>query len=130
MEEKNEFERVFWLVIVLIAVVIVAGAAASYFLAGYGRTTYGYPYGYSMMTNYAYPLMAVFMVIPLLLLFLFIYWIIRIANGPHEVHHYYSGGPQAGGGQDRAREILDEKYAKGDITREQYLQMREDLSKR
>ena len=74
--------------------------------------------------------MAAYMAIPLLLLFLFIYWIIRIANGPRDVHHYHSGVPQDESGQDRAKDMLDEKYVKGDITREQYLQMREDLSKR
>lgn len=128
MEEKNEFERVFWLVMVLIAAVVAIGMAAGYFIAGHG----GFSYGTWMMAGfgYAFPVMALFMVVPLLLLFLFIYWIVRIANGPHEVHHYHSNTPQIGAGQGRAREILDEKYANGDLTREQYLQMREDLLKR
>ncbi len=128
MEERNEFERVFWLAIVLIAVVIVAGVAASYFLTGYAGP--GFPYGYGMMGGYAFPVMALFMAVPLLLLFLFIYWIIRVASGPHEIHHYHTGAPQAGEGQGRAMDVLNEKYARGDINREQYLQMKEDMSKR
>jgi uncharacterized membrane protein len=127
LEGKNEFERVFWLVMLLIAAVVIVGLVASYFFAGHG-----FLYGIGMMAGYAYPIsfMVLFMSVPLILLFIFIYWIIRIANGPHEVHHYHSNTQQIEAGQGRAREILDEKYANGDLTREQYLQMREDLLKR
>lgn len=33
-------------------------------------------------------------------------------------------------GRDRARQILDERYARGEITREQYEEMRRDLDNR
>ncbi|MCL4534051.1 MAG: SHOCT domain-containing protein [Bacteroidetes bacterium] len=47
-------------------------------------------------------------------------WLIRQAQGT---------GPEAGGGR-RALDILQERYARGELTREQYEQMRRDLEGR
>ena len=37
------------------------------------------------------------------------------------------GGPRPGVPEESPKEILDRRYAKGEITREQYLEMRKDL---
>jgi putative membrane protein len=45
-------------------------------------------------------------------------------------HYYYYGHPWWGGGRDsrsEAREILESRYAKGEIQREEYLQKKQDL---
>ncbi len=40
---------------------------------------------------------------------------------------YYYGPPYSGGGRSDARSILEERYAKGEIQREEYLQKKRDL---
>jgi putative membrane protein len=50
-------------------------------------------------------------------------WLVR-ALFPHDGRH---AAPAAGRGQD-AREILNRRYARGEITREQYELMKQDLA--
>lgn len=40
---------------------------------------------------------------------------------------FNSGGNQAGDNASKAKQILDERYAKGEITREQYQEMLKDI---
>ena len=61
-----------------------------------------------------------------------IYWIIasssRRVNQSHCGHTgYYSSEGRPYASQGRSFEVLNERFAKGEITREQYLQMRKTL---
>jgi putative membrane protein len=68
----------------------------------------------------------IFTLIILVLLILLIIWIIRRLSGRHMGgYHYMQGGM---GGQS-AKEILQMRYAKGEITQEQYQQMLAELNK-
>ena len=48
-------------------------------------------------------------------------WLVKAIFSPGRVSHL------PGGGAASPREILDERYARGEITRAQYEQMRQDL---
>ncbi len=52
------------------------------------------------------------------ILFLIIYLIIREDKTPHDTHHK------------SANAILDERYAKGEITKQEYQQMKKDIEER
>lgn len=49
---------------------------------------------------------------------LLIVWVVRAVIG---------ASPNAGGGSSGAREILDQRYARGEITRKEYEQMKKDI---
>ncbi len=50
-------------------------------------------------------------------------WLIRAGTAPHNPNHNHSPNPT-----DRAREILAERYARGDITTEEYRERMAELS--
>ena len=61
-----------------------------------------------------------------------IYWIAsssRRANHGHCGHtgHYYANEGRPYASQGRSFEVLNERFAKGEITREQYLEMRKTM---
>ncbi len=70
----------------------------------------------------------IFTLIILVLLVLLIVFIIRrlSGHGPGMYRHMYAGGP---GGGTSAKDILQERYAKGEITQEQYRQMLDEINK-
>ncbi len=81
---------------------------------------------------------ALFLIFPwliLIVLFFLVWWIFRAAFGwPHRryYYHYYQYPtayhyPQAYGPM--PEEVLDQRYAHGEITREEYLRMKEDLGR-
>ncbi|HKJ71827.1 MAG TPA: SHOCT domain-containing protein [Gammaproteobacteria bacterium] len=68
-------------------------------------------------------------------IFMILFWILVIlaiaalvrwlaVTGSHA-----GGGPGSGGGRRRALEVLEERYARGEIEREEYLQKKEDLER-
>ena len=57
-------------------------------------------------------------------LFMVLFWVLVIV-GIVALVRWLGGGP--GGGGRRARDILNERYAKGEITKEQFEQMRRDI---
>lgn len=57
-------------------------------------------------------------------LFMLLFWALVIV-GIVALVRWFGGGP-AGGGR-RARDILNERYAKGEITKEQFEQMKRDI---
>jgi len=64
---------------------------------------------------------------------LVIYWIVvspsRRNNHAYCGHtgHHYAGEARSYAGQGRSFEVLNERFAKGEITREQYLEMRKTM---
>ena len=83
--------------------------------------------GFGMM--YAYPGMwlfgPLFMIISLIVLFIFIYWIVSTLESRENsyVNSYDKETRDA-------LDILNLRYAKGEITQEQYIKMKEDILKR
>ncbi len=64
-----------------------------------------------------------------MMLFMLLFWVVLIA-GVVAVLRWLFGRPGSGGAgtrADRALEILKERYARGELTREQYHTMRRDL---
>lgn len=66
------------------------------------------------------------------LAFMLLFWGALIFGGVWLVKTIFIGSPQSNRGQDSAtqlsaREILDHRYARGEITREQYEMMKKDI---
>ncbi len=69
---------------------------------------------------------------------MFVFWLIPlvvvIALVAVAVKHLFSGGTRANTGprEDRSRalEVLEERYARGEINREEYIEKRDDLKRR
>ena len=70
----------------------------------------------------------IFTLIILVLLILLIIWVIRRLSGHYAggYHYMHAGGPSGG---PSAKEILQTRYAKGEITQEQYQQMLAEINK-
>lgn len=103
------------ILLIFLAVAVIIAALFSYRFGGYR---------FGMM--YAYPAMwllgPLFMVLSLILLFLFIYWVIN-AVAAHEDNYTNMNDKE----YKDALEILNLRYAKGEITQEQYVKMKEDI---
>ncbi|MDF2941708.1 MAG: hypothetical protein K0S01_566 [Herbinix sp.] len=70
--------------------------------------------------------------IPLLSLFLIIWFVFHIINNSHYNSHYnlpnqYNNSGNSGYSLDRSLEILRERYAKGEINEEEYLKIKRNL---
>lgn len=69
-----------------------------------------------------------------MMLFWLIPLFIVITLGAAAIKYLFSGstrsGTAAGSDRDRAFEVLEERYARGEIGREEYLQKRDDLKRR
>ncbi len=70
-----------------------------------------------------------FTLIVIVLLILFIVWIIRRMSGHRMGGNYWMQGGPGGPGGPSAKDILQMRYAKGEITQEQYQQMLAELNK-
>lgn len=86
-------------------------------MMGWGMMGPGMMYGYDIHPWWGF-LMQLFWALIIVGLMLFIAWLVR--GGPAAMAGFGLGGS-------RALEILQERYAKGEITREQYEQVRHDL---
>ncbi len=71
-------------------------------------------YGWGMMGGWGMLTMALFWIGLILL----IVWVVRAVIG---------ASPSGGGGSSNARDILDQRYARGEITRKEYEQMKKDI---
>ncbi len=83
-------------------------------------------------TNVQWPSDFISLIVGLLVAVIIIGIMLRIVFaiifGPTHYHRYRRWGWEGPWGQD-AEDVLDQRYARGEITREQYNQMREDLYK-
>jgi putative membrane protein len=67
---------------------------------------------------------------PIMMLVMVLFWgglIVFVALGAWALLHSRTGSGGLRGSSSRALEILQERYARGEITREQYDQMKRDL---
>ena len=82
-------------------------------------------YGMGWGMGWGWIWMLLFWLVPLLLV---------IALGAAAIKYLFSGGARSGAAardeRSRALEVLEERYARGEINREEYLQKRDDLKRR
>jgi uncharacterized membrane protein len=126
--------RLFWVFIgIIVAVVIIAVALNAIFLP----RSYGYPpngtyYPYGMMgMGWGYGSFwgfgAIMMIIPLALLIFFIIWLVEATRNNGRYHDDIAMQGQAG---KTAMDILNERYASGSITSEEYARMKDEMTKK
>jgi len=106
------------ILLITLAVAIVIIALFSFRFQGGG---FGMKYAYPGIWLFG----PSFMIISLIVLFIFIYWIVNTLES-HENSYVNSYDKETGGVLD----ILNLRYAKREITQEQYLKMKEDILKR
>ncbi|WP_297215517.1 SHOCT domain-containing protein [Thermoplasma sp.] len=109
---KNHLSVVIWALIAMIALVVILSVIPTIYYGvgyrGFGYGMMGYPY-YGM-----YIFMPIMAIISILVIVLFIYLFFGAFSG---IHDY----------DDRAEEILKERYARGEISKEEYEKRLEDL---
>ncbi len=127
MQEHYHEDKRFptWL-IALIVVIIVIAVIVSFVLWYFSSNYYGYygnPYGYGgMMGGFGGLGMLFFMPIGVIIVVLIIYALYRgLSWGGHYDHIAMDE-------RENAVEILRRRYAKGEITKEQFEQMKRDIS--
>jgi putative membrane protein len=103
-----------------IAVAMTAGGSAA-FAQGYGPGMMGgYGPGYGMMGGYGFGIVhLVFWAVVLIALIVAVVWLVRSMTGSGAQHH----PPKRSVGL----EALEERYARGEIQREEYLQKKKDI---
>ncbi len=125
MRNRNDIMGIFWIFLAVIVALVVAGVTLSLLYGSrYGA---GAGYGYGMMGGGTgmWVFGGLFMIIPIVLFLLFIYWIVEIASG-HNHDHRYDDAYRPG---NSAIEALDVRYAKGEITKDQYDAMKKDIQR-
>jgi putative membrane protein len=108
MQEPNSHRGILGLIIALILVLVIA----IFFV-------FAVFFGFALFLFFPWLI--------LIILFIFIWWIVRAVFGwPHRRYYYhYNQYPPAY--QRTPEEVLDQRYAHGEITREEYLRMKEDM---
>lgn len=126
LDPRPPARRIHWLPIVIGLVFVVAATLILLLLlypASFGVTPPSSPYRFGLFGGF--------------FLFFFIlivaFFIVRVAFWSTRASRYgrgYGGGPQGGYGADRPAMIARMRYARGEITREQYDQIMQDLGRR
>jgi putative membrane protein len=119
--------RFFWIFLgVIAAVVVISVILNAIFLPKYyspGSTSYPYGMMYGWGFGPFWGLGMLMMLIPLVLLILFILWIVGVTRNHNGVDHF--------GQHDRnALDILNERYASGTISKEEYDRIKEEISRK
>jgi putative membrane protein len=121
MEDKRSLRRewhpnmVIWLLVALIAILAVAAIVIVI------ATLFLNPFGYGMMGMMGSG--AIFMIIPVLIIAIIIIAIVGLTGSSHYPDQY---PPQT----ITPLQVLELRYSRGEISREQYQQMRSDLESR
>ena len=119
LERERHPSTVVWLLVALIAILVVVAVViviASSFLN---------PFGYGMMGMMGFG--AIFMIVPVLILIIIIIAIVSLTRPSHHPYPPYQyPSPQTM----TPLQVLELRYSRGEITREQYHQMRSDLESR
>ncbi len=124
---RNHMYRFFWVFLGVIVFVVVAAVVLNaiflprYYPAGTSPYPYGMMWGWGMGSFWGFG--AIMMLIPLILLVFFVLWIVDIARGSREYDGYNDHAKTA-------LEILNERYASGSITREEYNRMKEEITRK
>jgi putative membrane protein len=101
---------------------LVSNAAALAQPYGPGAMGEGYRDGYGMMGGYGFgpgPIGLIFIAIILIGIIVGVVWLVRSLAAPHG-HHL---APKRSAGLD----VLEERYARGEVPREEYLQKKKDI---
>ncbi len=77
-----------------------------------------YDWGYGGMMGWGGGLMVVFMLVFWIAVILLVWWLIKQTVRPGEA-----------GGKESARELLDKRYARGDLSKKEYEEMKRTLGK-
>ena len=109
-KETNPLSWIAFSVVLVVGVVLLVAALAAPYGAGWGMMGWG----------------AIFMVVPLLVLILVVILALG-ASRPREPVPRYAPPPSSAG---TALETLNARYARGEISREEYLRIRADLKGR
>jgi putative membrane protein len=127
-DDRGRFPTVLVAIIaVALAVVIAVALILTYFSPNYGY--YGYGWGGGMMGWMGFPMLFMFP-IGLIILIVIAYVIYRgvwWGGGCCGGHHGYYGHYRSDGERETAMEILRRRYANGEITKEQFEQMKKDI---
>ena len=91
---------------------------------GPGQMGEGYRHGYGMMGGYGGgfgpgPIGLIFMAVVLIAIIVGVVWMVRSLAAPH-AHHMM---PKRSAGL----EVLEERYARGEVPREEYLEKKKDI---
>jgi len=111
-----------WVVVIVIAVFVILGLVSSLLVPlAYGR---GYGYGWSMgpwmMGGFGFPMMGIGMLL---------FWVLVIGGGVWLAQSLARGTGNSASAPhgESLLEILKSRYAKGEITKEQFDQMKHDI---
>lgn len=126
--------RKVWQTAALAATALMAGGAAA-LAQGYGPGNMGgYGAGYGMMRGYGFgygPVHLIFWAVILIAIVVGIVFMVRSMTNPggHAMGHGMGHGmgpmpPRRSAGLD----VLEERYARGDINRDEYLQKKKDIA--
>ncbi|MCL4325985.1 MAG: hypothetical protein M1481_04085 [Candidatus Thermoplasmatota archaeon] len=117
--------KILWIMLGIFAIVVVAAIAMTFMPVVSGGGYYG---GMGGMMGAGWGFGIVFMIVPLLFFILLVYFITTIISEPKVIHHYEHD--QHGYHGSRAVEIAEERFARGEITKEQLESIRTELQKR
>lgn len=128
MSWKSDLRGIMWVLFWIIIAIVIVALAINLIFGGY----YAYHHssgitlgpGYGMMSYFPafWILGPILMIIPVIIFFLLIYWIIKMAIDEDEIAPYKE--------HDDAINVLNYRYAKGEITEEQYRKMKEEILKK